>query len=101
MLGALPTTPRGALKTYSGLTQVHVSLESRQQCLTAMVANMCSNTLRTLHKTLSSGTPVCRAVKTEHEHGRTTEGMSWTAPGEESVVRTVILDDATAAKKAA
>jgi len=40
-------------------------------------------------------------VKKELEHGRTTEGMSWPAPGEESVVRTVILDDSTAAKRAA
>jgi hypothetical protein len=37
----------------------------------------------------------------EHEHGRTTEGMDWPAPGKESVVRTTILDDTTAAKRAA
>jgi len=53
-----------------------------------------------LHQNPSSGKPVCRAVKKQHEHGRTTEGMSWPAPGEESVVSTVLLDDATAAKTA-
>jgi len=37
----------------------------------------------------------------EHEHGRTTESMSWPPTGKESVVRTVLLDDAPAAKRAA
>jgi len=44
--------------------------------------------------------PVCRAVKKDHEHGQTTEARRWPAPWEESVVRTVILDDAIAAKRA-
>jgi len=42
---------------------------------------------------------VCRVVKEQHEHGRTTEAMMWPATGEESVVRTIILDNATAAKR--
>jgi hypothetical protein len=100
ILGALPTTPWGALKRDSGLTLAPVILESRQQLVAARQANSCSNKLRKLHKNPSSRVPVWRAVKKEHEHGWTTEGMSWPAPGEESVVRTVILDDATAAKRA-
>jgi len=85
----------------SGLTPAPVILESRQQRFAARLANACSDKLRKLHQDPFSGTPVCRAVKEEPEHGRTTEGMNWPAPGEESVVRTVILDDATAAKRAA
>ena len=85
----------------SGLTPAPVILESRQQRFAARLANACSNRLRKLHQYPSSGTPVCRAVKKEHKHARTTEGMNWPAPGEESVVRTIILDDATSAKRAA
>jgi hypothetical protein len=39
-------------------------------------------------------------VKKDHEHGRMTEAMSWLAPGEESVVSTIILEDANAAERA-
>jgi len=49
----------------------------------------------------SSGTLMCRVVETEHKHGRTTEGMSWPAPGEEPAVKTIILDDKSIAKCAA
>jgi len=83
------------------LTPAPVILESRQQRFAPRLANTCSNKLRKLHQNPSSGAPVCRAVKKEHEHGQTTEGMSWPPPGEESVVRTVILDDAPAANRAA
>jgi len=100
ILGALPTTPQGALMRDSGLTPAPVILESRQQRFAARLANACGNMWRKLHQDPSSGTPVCRAVNKEHEHGRTTEGMNWPAPGEESVVRTIILDDATAANRA-
>jgi hypothetical protein len=100
ILGALLTTPRGALMRDSGVTPAPVILESTQQRFAARLANACSNKLRKLHQNPFSETPVCRAVKKEHEHGRTIEGMSWPAPGEESVVRTVILEDATAAKRA-
>jgi hypothetical protein len=101
IVGALHTTPRGALMTDSGFTPWPVILQSRQQRFAARLANTCSNKLRKLYQNRSSGAPVGRAVKKEHEHGRTTEGMSWPPTGEESVVRTVILDDAPAAKRAA
>ena len=62
---------------------------------------MCSNQLRKPHQNRSSGMPVCRAVTKDHKDGWTTKGMDGQPPGEESVVRTVILDDATAAIRAA
>jgi len=85
----------------SGLTPPAVILESREQHFAARLANTCSNELRKLHQNPFPGTLVCRAVKTEHEHGRTNEGMWGLALGKESVVRTVILDDATAVRRAA
>jgi len=101
ILGALPTTPRGALMRESGLTPTPVVLDSRQQRLAARVADTCSGKLKELHRNPSSGAPICRVVKEEHENGRTTEGTMWPAPGEESVVRTIILDDTTTAKRTA
>jgi len=101
ILGALPMTPRGALIRDSGLTPAPVILESRQQCFAARLANTYSNKPRQLHQNPSSGALVCRAVKKEHEHSGTTEGMSWPPPGEESVVRTGILDDDSVAKNVA
>ena len=68
----------------SGLTRAPVFLESRQEYFTARRANRCSNKLRKQHQNRSSGAPVCRAVKTEHMHCQTTEGMSWPPLGEES-----------------
>jgi len=85
----------------SGLTPVPVILDSRQQRFAARIENGCSRKLKEQHKNPSSGAPICRAVRKEHEHGRTTEGMNWPAPGEEPVVRTTIPDDTTAAKSAA
>jgi hypothetical protein len=85
----------------SGLIMAPVILDSRKQRFSARLANTCSIMLRTLHQNPSSGAPVCRAVNKEHVNGRTTEGMSWPPPGEYSVVSTVILDDASAAKRAA
>jgi len=76
ILGALPTTPRGALMRDSGLTPAPLILESRQQPFAARLANMCSNKLRKLYQNPFSGAPVCRAVKKEHEHGRKTKGMT-------------------------
>jgi len=84
----------------SGLTPTLVILESRQQSFAATLANACSNELRKLHQNQSSRTPESGPVKTQHENGRTTESISWPAPGQESVVRTVIPDDATAAQTA-
>jgi hypothetical protein len=51
-----------------------------------------------LHKDPSSGTPLCRVIEIEHEHGQTTEGMRWLALGEEPVVKTIILVEISIAK---
>jgi hypothetical protein len=50
-----------------------------------------------MHNNPSSGAPICRVVRKEHEHGRTIEAMSCLASGDEPAVRTTILDDTTAA----
>jgi len=85
----------------SGLTPAPVILDSRQQRFAARLANACSSKLRELHEDPSSSTPICPVIEIEYEHGRTTEDMSWPAPGEEPVVKTIILDDQCTAKKAA
>jgi len=100
ILGALPTTPRGALMTESGQTPAPVTLDSRQQRFAARRDNTFSSKLEELHSNPSSGAPICRVVRKEHEHGRTTEGINWPAPGEEPTVRTTILDDTWAGKNA-
>jgi len=84
----------------SGLTPAPVILDSRQQRFAARLANACSSKLKELHEDPSSGTPICRVVEIEREQGWTTKGMSWPAPGEEPVVKTIILDDDGAAKRA-
>ena len=101
ILGVLLTTPQGALMRKSGLTPAPVILDSRQQRFAARVANARSSKLKELHHNPSAGTPICKVIREEHEHGQTTEGTDWPPPGEESVVRTTILDDTTPAQNAA
>jgi ribonuclease HI len=101
VLGALPTTPRGALMRESGLTPAPVIVDSRQQRFAARLANECSSKLKDLHEDPLSGKPIYRVVETEHVYGQTTNGMSWPAPGEEPVVKTITLDDKCTAKSAA
>jgi len=93
--------PRGALIRESGLTPAPVILDSRQQRFAAKLANACSSKLNHLHGERSSGAPICPVVEIEHEHGRTTEGMRWPAPCQEPVVKTIILDHKSTAKRAA
>jgi hypothetical protein len=76
-------------------------VDYRQQQFVARLANPCCRKLKELHQNLSSGAPICKVVWKQHEHGRTTDDINWPAPGEESVVMTTILDDATPAKRAA
>jgi hypothetical protein len=49
----------------------------------------------------TSGAPICRVIKKEHERGREAETMRWPRPDEEQAVKTVILSDDTAAKREA
>jgi len=101
IIGALPTTEQGALMRESGLPLAVVILDARQQRFTARLANTCSSKLRELHRNPTSGAPISKVIREEHEHRRTTEGTNWPPPGEESVVRTTILDDTTTAQSAA
>jgi hypothetical protein len=78
-----------------------VIFDARQQRFAARLANTCSSKPNELHEDLLSGTPICRVVETEHEHGWTTEGMSWPAPGDAPLVTTIILDDKSTAESAA
>jgi hypothetical protein len=77
----------------AGHTAAPVTLGYKQQRFISRLANACSSKLKELNEDPSSGAPICRAVEKEHEHGRKTEGISWPAPGEEPVVRTIILHD--------
>jgi hypothetical protein len=85
----------------SGLTPAPVILDARQQRFTVRLGNTWSSKLKELHHNPSFGAPICKVIREEHEHGQTTEGTVWPPPGEESVGRTTILGDTTAAKSAA
>jgi len=85
----------------SGLTPAPVILDSRQQRFTARLGNACSSKLKRLHHNASSGAPICKAIRAEHENGLTTDATDFPPPVEESLVRTTILDDSTTAKSAA
>ena len=69
ILGALPTTPRGALMRESGLTPTAVISDSRQQRFVARLAASCSSKLIELHRDPSSAALICRVVRIEHEPG--------------------------------
>jgi len=84
----------------SGLTPGRVILDSKQR-FAARLANACSSKLKEMHEDPLSGSPLCQVVETEHEHGLTTEGMSWPPPGKEPVVKTIILEDKSIARSAA
>ena len=99
-LGTLPTTPRVALMRESSLIPVPVILDSRQLGFAARIENASGSKLKRLHNNRSSGAPICRAVRKEHDHSRTTNGMNWPALAEEPVVRTTIVDYTTAANSA-
>jgi len=63
ILGALPTTPWGALMTESGLTPAPGILDSRQQRFTARLADACSSKLKVLYRNPSSGALICRVSR--------------------------------------
>jgi ribonuclease HI len=75
-----------------------VTLDNRQQRVAARLETACSSKLKVLPSNPSSGAPIYRVVRNEHEHGRKTEGMNWPAPGEKPVVRITIQDDTAGAK---
>ena len=99
-LGALPTTPMGALMRESGLTPTPVALNTRQQQFTARLASACEGSkLTAVYDHPTSGTPICRVITKEHERGWEAETMHWPNPDKEPAVKTVILSEDTAAKR--
>ena len=101
-LGALPTTPLGPLMRDSGLTPAPVALDSRQQRFAARFASACEGSKqKETYNHPTSGAPICRVIKKEHERGREAETMRWPRPDEEPAVKTLILSDDTAAKREA
>jgi len=98
-LGALPTTPMGALMKESGLTPTPVAVDARQQRFTARLTRTCEGSkLKAVHDHITSGAPICRVITKEHERGREAENMRWPNPDEEPAVKTVILSADIAAK---
>jgi len=91
-------TPQWVLMNKAGFTSTPVILDYRQKQSTARLENTCSNQIRQLHQTLSSGVPICTVVKNNREHGETTKVINSLAPGEESLAMTIILNNKTEAK---
>jgi hypothetical protein len=57
--------------------------------------------MKRVHDHPTSGAPICKVIRKEHERGREAETMRWPNPDEEPAVKTVILSDDTAAKREA
>jgi len=101
-MGAIPTTPIGALMRESRLTPSPVALDARQQRFTARLARACEGSkLKAVHDHPTSGAPICRVITNQHERGRGAETMRWPNPEEEPAVKTVILSEDTAAEREA
>jgi len=82
------------------LTPSPLILESRQQQFVVRLPYATSGTLMVVYKDPSSGTPICRVVEIDHRQRRTAEDLTWPAPGEEPVVKTIIYNDKSTAKRA-
>jgi hypothetical protein len=101
-VGALPTTPLGPLMRDSGVTPAPVALDSRQQRFVARLASACEGSKqKETYNHPTSGAPVCRVIKKEHERAREAETMRWPRTDEEPAVKRVILSDDAAAKREA
>jgi hypothetical protein len=101
-LGALPTTSPGLVMRHSGLTPAAVAHTSRQQQFAARLASACDGSRQQVtYNHPTSGAPICSVIEKEHELGREPETLCRPRPDEEPVVKTVILNDDTAAKREA
>jgi len=84
----------------SALTPAPVVLDSRQQRFAARLTSACEGSKQNeTYNHPTSGTPICRVIKREHQRGREAETMRWLHPDEELAVKTVILSDDAAAKR--
>ena len=71
---------RSLKKTY-GVVPAGVR-EDRIARFVAWLADACEGSkLKELHDYPTSGAPICRVVKKQHEHSRTAESMGWPDPG--------------------
>jgi hypothetical protein len=101
-LAALPTTLRGTLMRDATLTPGAVTLDHRQQRFVSRLANPCKGSkAKELDNYPTPGAPVGRVAATEHARSRRAETMCWQDPGEKPAVKTIILEDDAAAKRAA
>jgi hypothetical protein len=101
-MGALPTTPMGALMRESRLTPAPVALDAKQQRLTAMLGSLCAGSkLKAVHDHHTSGEPICSIITKEHKRGREGETMHLPNPDEQPAVKTVTMSEDTVAQRAA
>jgi len=62
--------------------------------------NECSSKPKDLHEKPASGTPICQSVEVEPKQGWKTEGTGSPTLREDPVVKTIIEDHKTTAKRA-
>lgn len=100
--GARLTTPRRMPVSDSGLTPVALTFDTRQQRFESRLASTCKvSKVKELYDYPTPGAPVVRVATIEHARGRGAEMMCWLDPGAKPAVKTTLLEDDGAAKKAA
>jgi hypothetical protein len=78
-----------------------VALDARQQRFESRLASACKGSkVKELYNYPIPGAPVGRVAAIEHACARRTETMCWPDPGGKAAVRTTILEDDTAGKRA-
>jgi len=86
----------------SGITPVAVALDARKQRFVARLADSWEGSkAQELLEYPTPGAPVGTLAAIEHPRGRKAETMRWPDPGERPAVKTTILEDDTAANRAA
>jgi len=67
-LGAIPTTPMGAIMRESGHTPAPIALDARKQQFAARLSSACEGSkLKAVHDHPRSGAPICRVITKEQE----------------------------------
>jgi len=100
--GRTANTSRGPLMEDSGLTPMAVALDTGQQRFVKRLSSVFdASKSNELHDYPPPGAQVGRLATREHAHCRRPETMCWPDPGEESVVKTTILEDNAVANRAA
>jgi hypothetical protein len=87
---------------HAGITPAAVALDARQQRFVSRLANMCEGSMaKELYDYPTPGAPVGRVAPTEHGLSRRAETICWPDPGDKPAVKTMILEDDDAARRAA